>query len=162
MKKWTIITLSVITIVVVIYILITSKIKQPEFIGVKSFDYELKSERELIVNIDLTFKNKNNFKALLINSNFKVFVEDVDVGSVSQTKITKINAMDTFNIPVSFKLDPLMFGLSQGVSGVISMALDPERKVEARFTGYCRVKVSDKIYEIPVDFVKELQINRNL
>ena len=159
MKKWSIIALSVLIISVLVYIIINTKIKQPEFIGVKSFKYNLISERELIVDIDLAFKNNNNFKAVLINSSFKVSVDDLQVGSVSQTNVARIEAMDTFNIPLVFKIDPLKLGLTQGVSGVLSMALDSERSIEARFTGYCRVKVSDKIYEIPVDFMKELKIN---
>lgn len=159
MKKWSIIASSVLIVVFLVYVFLNTKIKQPEYIGVKSFSYNLISERELMVNIDLAFKNNNNFKALLINSNFKVSVDDVQIGSVSQTNVTKIDAMDTFNIPLVFKIDPLKFGLSQGVSGVLSMALDSERKIEARFTGYCRVKVSDEIYEIPVDVLKELKIN---
>lgn len=141
------------------YFIKKNTITAPEFIGIKSIELlEIKEEKANASSI-LIFHNPNKMEAQLINTQIKVYSEDVYVASVSQTGLTHIQAEKDFEVPFQFEFDMLKFGMSKGLSGLIGQALSNEKQIPLRFEGYCRVKVADEVFKIPVNYEETLRFN---
>jgi LEA14-like dessication related protein len=153
MKRFVLITAVVLILSVLIYYLISrSLILQPEFKEIK--DVKLISMTEELAEVEAiaVFFNPNQREARLLNSELKVYAEDIQVASVSQSSMAEIQANSVFEIPIRFKTDLYKLGYSQTISGLLENALNNEHKIKLRFIGYCRLKVSDKVYRIPIEY----------
>lgn len=141
---------------VIWYFIKKNTITAPEFIGIKSIELlEIKEEKAIATSV-LVFHNPNKIEAQLINSQIKVYSEEIHVASISQTGQSHIEAEKDFEVPFQFEFDMLKFGLSKGLSGLLGQALSNEKQIPLRFEGYCRVKVGDEIFKIPVNYEETL------
>lgn len=102
------------------------------------------------------FNNPNTYGAVLLNTELKVYSNDILLGQVSQTQLTDIKALSDFEIPLKFTVDLLKLGMSQGISGMVENLMNEERIIPVKFEGYCRIRSKDRIYRIPVTYDDKL------
>jgi LEA14-like dessication related protein len=130
--------------------------KEPVFRDIRNLQV-IKLEGQLAeISADALFNNPNSFTATLLNTELKVYSNDVLLGQVSQTHITEIPAESDFDIPLTFKVDLLKLGMSQGISGMVENLMNDERLIPVRFEGYCRIRNEDATYKIPITYEDKL------
>jgi LEA14-like dessication related protein len=142
----------------VLYYVNRVKVKAPEFVGFKSITVDRIDGQTAYISARIVFHNPNPFKAQLLNTQIKVYTEDVLVAGISQTELSEIGAGNNFEVPLKFEIDMLKLGMSQGLSGLLTQALNTERELPIRFDGYCRIRTKDKTFKVPLQFEDRLMI----
>lgn len=156
MKKWGIILLLIIIAFLIIRFFLFKEIKQPEFTGVSQVKVNIESSESADIFLRLNLFNPNPLDARLLNTEIKAELNDQRIGSFSQTNVTDIKARDTFSIPLKIHVNPQNFILSQGLSGLVGLALSDKKVITPLFSGYVRIRIDNRIYNIPVEFEQTL------
>lgn len=149
-------TIVILLVIGGIYIFKSYKIHSPEFVGIRNIELINVTDQSANVKAILVFHNPNTFEAQLLNTQIKVFSNDVFIAEVSQNDLTKIGASQDFDVPFSFSVDLIRLGLSQGLAGLIDQALSTEKKLPLRFEGYCRIRSKNDIFKIPINFEEQI------
>ena len=131
-------------------------IKQPEFVAVRDFEVTKTGEYTAEARATAVFYNPNSVKATLLNTEIKIFSQDVRIGSLSQTKISEIPPLSQFEVPLVFNINGLELAYNQGLSGLVATALDKNREIPIEIDGYCRIKAIKEVYTVPVKYKDKL------
>lgn len=134
------------------------QVKAPEFVGFKSIVVDRIDGQIAHISALIVFYNPNPFKAQLLNTQIKVYTEDVMVAGISQTELSEIGAGLNFEVPLKFEVDLVKLGMSQGLSGILTQALNTERQLPIRFDGYCRIRTQEKTFKVPLQYEERLVI----
>lgn len=132
------------------------QVKAPEFVGFKAITVDRIEGQTAYISALIVFYNPNPFKAQLLNTQIKVYTEDILVAGISQTELSEIGAGSNFEVPLKFEVDLLKLGMSQGLSGLLTQALNTERQLPIRFDGYCRIRTKDKTFKVPLQYEDRL------
>lgn len=139
-----------------IWIYFLTSFKEPVFVGMKDI-HVVRSEGTLAEVLAVAvFNNPNTISATLINTELRVYSNDVLVGQVSQTHVSEIPGQKDFEVPLKFTTDLLKLGMSQSISGLLEKVISEERMVPLRFDGYCRIKSGGETYKIPISYEDKL------
>lgn len=125
-------------------------IREPEFITIRDMQLRQTGEFEAEARATAVFFNPGKIEATLLNTELKVYSKGSMIGLVSQTDVSPIPPISEFNFPLLFRVNALEVAYSQGLSSMVEKMLNEDREIPIEIEGYCRVKVKDKVFRIPV------------
>lgn len=123
---------------------------EPEFVTIRDLQLKQTGEFEAEARATAVFFNPNKIEATLLNTELKVYSNGTMIGSVSQTDVSPIPPLSEFDFPLLFRVNALEVAYSQGLSSMVEKILNENREIPIEIEGYCRVKVRDQVFRIPV------------
>ena len=158
MKKWLIIGF-LLLLGVTVYLWMQSKqslFKAPEFVSIDSLNCMEITASQMTFSAVVTMVNNADVQGQLLNTEIKINNNQYTIARVSQTNIQDIQAMSTFNVPITFTVDLINLSMAQGVSGLISAALGEKRSLPVHFSGNTKIKWQGVVIKIPIEVDQNL------
>ena len=158
MKKWLIIGF-LLLLGVTVYVWMQSKqslFKAPEFVSIDSLNCMEITASQMTFSAVVTMVNNADVQGQLLNTEIKINNNQYTIARVSQTNIQDIQAMSTFNVPITFTVDLINLSMAQGVSGLISAALGEKRSLPVHFSGNTKIKWQGVVIKIPIEVDQNL------
>ena len=158
MKKWLIIGF-LLLLGVTVYVWMQSKqslFKAPEFVSIDSLNCMEITASQMKFSAVVTMVNNADIQGQLLNTEIKINNNQYTIARVSQTNIQDIQAMSTFNVPITFTVDLINLSMAQGVSGLISAALGEKRSLPVHFSGNTKIKWQGVVIKIPIEVDQNL------
>ncbi len=158
MKKWLIIGF-LLLLGVTVYLWMQSKqslFKAPEFVSIDSLNCMEITASQMTFSAVVTMVNNADIQGQLLNTEIKINNNQYTIARVSQTNIQDIQAMSTFNVPITFTVDLINLSMAQGVSGLISAALGEKRSLPVHFSGNTKIKWQGVVIKIPIEVDQNL------
>ena len=158
MKKWLIIGF-LLLLGVTVYVWMQSKqslFKAPEFVSIDSLNCMEITASQMTFSAVVTMVNNADIQGQLLNTEIKINNNQYTIARVSQTNIQDIQAMSTFNVPITFTVDLINLSMAQGVSGLISAALGEKRSLPVHFSGNTKIKWQGVVIKIPIEVDQNL------
>ena len=113
---------------------------------------------QVYVTANAIFNNPNPVSGKLVDTNLKVMVNEIDMGTVQQDTTTAIPANSDFKVPVNINF-PLkkVFESKKGLlKGVLNALID--KKANEKYEGTITLNFLKVDFDVPVDYEGELVI----
>jgi len=111
---------------------------------------------QVYVTANAVFNNPNPVSGKLVDTNLKVIVNEIDMGTVQQDTTTAIPANADFTVPVNINF-PLkkVFESKKGLlKGVLNALID--KKANVKYEGTITLNFLKVDFDVPVDYEGEL------
>jgi len=113
---------------------------------------------QVYVTANAVFNNPNPVSGKLVDTDLKVMVNEIDMGTVQQDTTTAIPANADFKVPVNINF-PLkkVFESKKGLlKGVLNALID--KKANVKYEGTITLNFLKVNFDVPVDYEGELVI----
>lgn len=140
------------------FVLSCTVTEKPEFINVNSVKIISANVKEIILQTDLQFLNKNSVGGKLQAKNIKIYVDSLEVGTM-QTTMFDVPKKNEFTIPLKTTLsyNKVFNDKNQNVLGSI-MNMVMRKKILVQFKGDIRYKLGAFHYDYPLDYTENIAI----
>lgn len=140
------------------FVLSCTVTEKPEFINVNSVKIISANVKEIILQTDLQFLNKNSVGGKLQAKNIKIYVDSMEVGTM-QTTMFDVPKKNEFTIPLKTTLsyNKVFNDKNQNVLGSI-MNMVMRKKILVQFKGDIRYKLGAFHYDYPLDYTENIAI----
>lgn len=152
MKKILIIATLSLTIIVLLWLVFKPKVSPPQFLGISDIEVISSNAQATEIKANIRLYNPNKINAQLINTELSVLTDEVKFANISQVNISTIEPETEFKVPLKFNIDLVKFGSLQGLSRLLEKLLNENRQIPVKFSGYCRLRIDEDIYKIPIDY----------
>ena len=135
--------------------------EKPEFVKVKNIKIINANAKEITLQTDLLFLNKNSVGGNLQAKNIKVFVDSMQV-AMMQSTLFNVPKKSEFTIPLKTTLpyDKVFKDNQQNLLGNI-MNMIMRKKILVQFSGDVRYQVGNFHYDYPVSYSENISIQIN-
>lgn len=127
----------------------------PQYAGVAAIRINNIASGESDVSADLKFFNPNKFRMNLKNGSVDVFVNNRFIGKTLLDTLTQIPASDSFNIPVSMRVD-----MKQILANALDIFLSHE--VLIKLDGSAKLGKSGLYFNVPIQYEGRQKIDLDL
>ena len=128
-----------------------ANLRIPEFKSIQNIESLGNEGLRYRFKADLQFYNPNRRQAELLNTEIRIFCEDLETATAHQIENVQINPDADFIVPIDFEVDAFHLARSQTLSGILDQVMSKEKKIKVIFKGYTRVRISGEIFKIPID-----------
>lgn len=132
--------------------------EQPEFKDIASIKVKETNAKEVIVEANARFLNKNSVGGTLQAKGIQVFIDDVAVAEVNSDTF-KVPAKDEFTIPLKVKI-PYSKVFKDNKNNVLSNVLNilTNKEINLRYKGNITYKLSAFSYNYPLDYTQKVAL----
>lgn len=132
--------------------------KSPEWVRMDSLKAESFSFAQITLVSDAVFYNPNDIGCTLVDSDIKVFVNGVEVGTAKQNKEVKAVSKGEFIVPLTVNFSPkkLIKSNADLLNGTLSKIL--KEGVEVNYIGTFSLKKSGIPFTIPIEYEDNLKL----
>lgn len=131
----------------------------PEFVRVSSIYITDYSPESITLSTDLVFKNPNHVGGILQASDIKVFINNIDMGTLNSPDFI-VPKLNDFSVPIEFVFsykdifkDPE--NLLENILNAVT-----EKKLEVRYVGNLTYRLNVFTYDYPLDYSQEISLNK--
>jgi LEA14-like dessication related protein len=128
-----------------------TKVKEPEYLGIKSTRLESISFSNAALRVNLEYRNPNKFGVDVKQTNLSIYLNNKFIGLADQPEKTAISAQSTFVFPVVVHFDPFK------VLGSAFTALFSKTN-EVRVQGSAKVGMKGIYIQLPVNITENVSI----
>ena len=132
--------------------------KSPEWVRMDSLKAESFSFTKITLVSDAVFYNPNDIGFTLVDSDIKVFVNGVEVGTAKQNKEVKAVSKGKFIVPLTVVFSPKLLIKSNAdlLNGTLSKILSGE--VDVNYKGTFSLKKAGIPFTIPIEHTDKLKL----
>ena len=145
-------------IFICLFFIACSKPTAPTFSKMEDVEVLDVKNGQVYVTANAIFNNPNPVSGKLVDTNLKVMVNEIDMGTVQQDTTTAIPANSDFKVPVNINF-PLkkVFESKKGLlKGVLNALID--KKANVKYEGTITLNFLKVDFDVPVDYEGELVI----
>lgn len=146
-------------IVVSLFFVLSCKVtEKPEFINIDGLKVTHSTAKEIKIQADAYFLNKNSVGGKLQINTVKVFVDSMFVATID-SKVFDVPKKETFTIPLTIKLsyDKVFKNNKKNLLGnILNMLL--RKNILVQFKGDIRYKLGSFHYDYDLDYTENLSI----
>lgn len=131
----------------------------PEFVRVSSIYFTDYSPESITLSTDLVFKNPNHVGGILQASDIKVFINNIDMGTLNSPDFI-VPKLNDFSVPIEFVFsykdifkDPE--NLLENILNAVT-----EKKLEVRYVGNLTYRLNVFTYDYPLDYSQEISLKK--
>ncbi len=129
----------------------------PEFIRVSSIEVIDYSPESITLASDLIFNNPNHVSGILQADNIKVFINNIDMGTVNSPDFI-VPAKNELSVPIEFIFSYKdIFKDPENLLGNI-LNVATEKKLDVRYVGNLTYKLKVFTYDYPLDYSQEISL----
>ena len=145
-------------IITCLFFIACSKPEAPTFIKMENVEVQDVKGNQVYVTADAVFNNPNPVSGKLVDTDLKVIVNEIDMGTVQQDTTIAIPANSNFKVPVSidFPLKKVFDNKKGLLKGVLNALLD--KKADVKYEGTITLNFLKVDFDVPVDYEGELVI----
>jgi len=129
----------------------------PEFIKVSNVGITDYSAETITITSDLVFHNPNSVGGVLQVNKMKVWVNDIDLGTVNSEDF-KVPAKEEFSVPIVFEIPyNKIFKDRENIVLNVLNALK-KQSIEVNYKGNITYKLSAFSYDYPIDYTEVVEL----
>jgi len=150
----------------ILFILFTSVLlisckfdETPEFVRVSSLNITDYSPESLTLSSDLVFKNPNHVGGILQADDIKVFINNIDMGTLSSPDFI-VPKLNDFSVPIEFEFSykDIFKDPENLLENILNASI--EKKLEVRYVGNLTYKLNVFTYDYPLDYSQEISLKK--
>jgi LEA14-like dessication related protein len=134
---------------------LSNQFKLPEYKRTNNVRFTTFSLSNVTLEADMYMYNPNPIGILLLESNTQIYLNDLLIGSSSQSKIVQINKNSEFKIPLVIQVPSSKITLSFLKSMIGSFK---SGNVKMHIKGNCKVQKAGIVLNIPIDDTENIPI----
>ncbi len=143
----------IITIATLLFASCSRPEEMPEFKKVDDIKVGKVVGQEAILNANAYFYNPNDVKMTLRKVNIDVLLDGQKIGTINQSKKTKIGAKSDFTVPVDASFNLGDVGMLKSIMSVLG-----GKKMKAQYKGYIKLTVHGVPIRVPVEYEEEIRL----
>ena len=129
--------------------------EKPEFLAVTNIKIIESNSKFISLSADALFKNPNDISGKLETEGIKVFVNDVEMATVS-SKSFKVPSKKEFSVPLLVNIPTDSIISDKSLSNLISSLFSQKLKVQ--YKGELKYKVFGFSHTYPIDEIEDVKI----
>lgn len=137
------------------YFNLSNQFKLPEYKRTNNVRFTSFSLSNVTLQADMYMYNPNPIGILLLESNTQIFLNDIQIGSSSQSKMVQIIKYSEFKIPLVIQVPSSKISLTFLKSMVGSFR---SGRVKMHIKGNCKIQKAGIVLNIPIDDTEYIPI----
>lgn len=138
------------------YFDLSNTFKIPEYKRTNNVRFTSFSLSNVTLQADMYMYNPNPIGLLLLESNTEIYLNNMLIGSSSQSKMVQINKYSEFKIPLVIQVPSSKLSLAFLKSMIVSLKTG---HVKMRVKGNCKIQKASIILNIPIDDTEDIAID---
>ncbi len=141
-----------------LFFIACSKPAAPTFLKMEDVEVVDVKDKQVYVTANAVFNNPNPVAGKLVDTDLKVIVNEIDMGTVQQDTTTAIPANSNFKVPVhiNFPINKVFSSKKGLLKGVLNALID--KKANVKYEGTITLNFLKVNFDVPVDYEGELVI----
>lgn len=135
---------------------LSNTFKLPEYKRTNNVRFTSFSLSNVTLQADMYMYNPNPIGILLLESNTEIYLNNLLIGSSSQSKMVQINKYSEFKIPLVIQVPSSKISLAFLKSMIGSLK---SGHVKMRIKGNCKIQKASIILNIPIDDTEDIAID---
>ncbi|MEQ8574769.1 MAG: hypothetical protein RIB63_11935 [Fulvivirga sp.] len=145
--------LIIISVLVLFIFSCTRPEEAPKFRKVGDIKVTKVTGKEALLNANAYFYNPNDVKMTLRKVNIDVILEGKKIGTINQSKRTKIAALSNFTVPLDATFNIGDVGMLKSIMSVLE-----SKKMRAQYKGYIKASVHGIPVRVPIDYEEDIRL----
>lgn len=143
----------IISVLVLFIFSCTRPEEAPKFRKVGDIKVTKVTGKEALLNANAYFYNPNDVKMTLGKVNIDVILEGKKIGTINQSKRTKIAALSNFTVPLDATFNIGDVGMLKSIMSVLG-----GKKMRAQYKGYIKASVHGIPVRVPIDYEEDIRL----
>ena len=135
--------------------------RKPEYKRFENVQVQDFTANRIVISADIIIFNPNGISAFLNKIEIDVFVNDIEVSHISQTKKTEITKNSEFNIPLNAKFKPQdLIKKEASILDIISISLKSfqDKNIYLKFVGTATFEVAGLPFDVPIEYEEKVDL----